>query len=439
MHILSSGNTIGGVAERRWQPDFRQWPGRHLPGWAPVRRTTSCKAISSAPSPAGPAGCGNGRAGIGISGAPGNTIGGTAAGAGNLLSANGDAGIYLIASGATGNLIQGNTIGTDITGTLALGNTFEGIYVERAPTNTIGGAAPGAGNLISANNTRGIWLTNASWNVVQGNLIGTNERRGRQLRQGSTMTLECEVGACNNTIGGAGTPATGLLSPRRFTPACASGTAAPTTRSSGNAIFSNGALGIDLGNYGVNPNISCDDGSGANMAQNYPVLAQAVSGNGTGVRGTLNSRPNQPFLLQFFANPACNASGYGEGQIYLGQQSVVTSNNCNASFVASLPGSVPAGYVITATATDSANNTSEFSACVPVTPAPALSVAPAASQQVALTWTNTATGFVLKQTSSLSPPIQWTSVTNSPVLTNGQIVVTLSTAAASQFYVLSFE
>ena len=143
----------------------------------------------------------------------------------------------------------------------------------------------------------------------------------------------------------------------------------------GNAIFSNGALGIDLGNYGVNANISCDAGTGANMAQNYPVLTQAVSGNGTGIRGTLNSRPNAMFLLQFFANPACGSSLFannGQGQIYLGQTSVVTGNDCNTSFVAALPGSVPVGYVITATATDSANNTSEFSACVPVRPVPAL-------------------------------------------------------------------
>ena len=144
----------------------------------------------------------------------------------------------------------------------------------------------------------------------------------------------------------------------------------------GNAIFSNGALGIDLGAYGVNPNISCGTGSGANMAQNYPMLTQAVSGNGTGIRGTLNSRPNAMFLLQFFANPVCGSpSGNGEGQIYLGQMSVVTSNNCNASFVAGFPESVPVGYSITATATDSANNTSEFSACFTVGPVPALSVA----------------------------------------------------------------
>ncbi len=74
-----------------------------------------------------------------------------------------------------------------------------------------------------------------------------------------------------------------------------------------------------LGAYGVNANIPCDTGSGANMAQNYPVLTQAVSGNGTGIRGTLNSRPNATFLLQFFANPACNSSGYGRARFTSGR------------------------------------------------------------------------------------------------------------------------
>ena len=207
----------------------------------------------------------------------------------------------------------------------------------------------------------------------------------------------------------------------------------------GNAIFSNGALGIDLGAAGFNPDIACGAGSGANMAVNYPVLAQAVSGNGTGVRGALISRPNQAFLLQFFASPAGDSSGYGEGQIGLGQKSVVTGNDCSASFVAALPGSVSAGCVITATATDSANNTSEFSAFIPVALSPALTVSPAPNQRVALTWPNNPTGFVLKQTGSLSPPIQWTTVTNTPVPANGQLAVTLPTDAGSRFYTLSFE
>ena len=118
---------------------------------------------------------------------------------------------------------------------------------------------------------------------------------------------------------------------------------------------------------------------------------------------------------------------------------VVTSNNCNASFVAALPGQVPVGFVITATATDSANNTSEFSACVPVGSVPSLVVVPATNHQVSIAWTNTATGFVLKQTDSLSPPVQWAAVTNSQVVNNGQLVVTLPADAGNRFYVLSFE
>ena len=81
--------------------------------------------------------------------------------------------------------------------------------------------------------------------------------------------------------------------------------------------------------------------------------------------------------------------------------------------------------MISATATDGANNTSEFSACIPVGPVPALAVSPATGNQVRLTWTNTATGFVLKQTDSLSPPVQWTNVSTSPIVSNGQFVVTV--------------
>jgi hypothetical protein len=66
-------------------------------------------------------------------------------------------------------------------------------------------------------------------------------------------------------------------------------------------------------------------------------------------------------------------------------------------------------------------------------------IAPATNHQISLAWTNTTTGFLLKQTSSLSPVIQWTAVTNNPVTSNGQFVVTLPVATGNRFYVLSFE
>jgi len=384
----------------------------------------------------------NTRAGVGISEAPGNTIGGTNSGAGNLISANadsnGDAGVYLIGSGAAGNVIQGNKLGTDVTGTLPLGNIHEGIYLEGARSNTIGGVVAGAGNLISANKTRGIFLVNAPGNVIQGNLIGTRQDGIGNL--GNVYhSIECEAGSSNTTIGGAGAAGNLIAFAQTVYSGVRIRDGSTNNAILGNAIFSNGALGIDLSGAGVTANDACDADGKANMLQNFPVLAQAVSGNGSGIRGTLNSRPGQSFLLQFFASPSCDNSGNGEGQIYLGQQSVVTSNNCATSFAASFPTSVPVGYAITATATDSANNTSEFSACVPVGPVPALTLSPSAANQAALAWTNTATGFVLKQTSSLTPVIQWTTVTNVPVVANGQFVVTVSTTAGNRFYRLSFE
>jgi titin len=325
-----------------------------------------------------------------------------------------------------------------------LGNLYEGIYLDQAPTNMIGGTVPGAGNLISANYTRGVLLTNASWNVVQGNFIGT-KRDGVSNLGNTYHAVEC-TNANNNLIGGTSPGAGNRLA---FSMGLYSGArirgGSTNDAILGNAIFSNGRLGIDLGDYGVNTNTPCNSGRGSsvdmgNMLQNYPVLTQAVSGNGTGIRGTFNSRPNAAFLLQFFSNPACNTQGYGDGQFYLGQTTVVTSNNCNASFVVGLPVQVPIGYVITATATDSANNTSEFSACVPVTPVPTLAVKSLViSHQVALAWTNATTGFALLQTSSLTPPILWAAVTNAPVVTNGQFVVTLSAAAGNRFYILRFQ
>ena len=384
----------------------------------------------------GTAGLGNGRAGIGISGAPANTIG--AAGAGNLISANLDAGIYLITSGAAYNRIQGNLIGTEATGTAPLGNLFEGVYVEGAPTNTIGGVSAGARNLISGNQTRGIWLTNASWNLIQGNFIGT-AADGFAALGNAFHGVDCDAGARNNSIGGAGGAGNKIAFAQTIYAGVRIRDGATNDAILGNAIFSNGALAIDLGAYGVAVNDLNDPDTGANFLQNCPVLTQAVTGGGTGVRGTLNSRPSKTFLLQFFASPSCDSSGNGEGQIYLGDHTVATAGDGNATFVTTFAGSVPVGYSLTATATDGASNTSEFSACLAAGVAPVLSVAPAPNRQMSVSWPNSTTGFALLQTGSLQPPVQWTAVTNVPVNTGGQFVVTLPTTSTNRFFTLNFQ
>jgi titin len=437
VRIESAGNTLGGISSgARNLISGNGQDGIYLVGTAATSNQVQGNFIGTDAS--GGSILSNGRAGVGISGAPGNTIGGGANGAGNLISANSDAGIYLITSGATGNRILGNTIGADVTGASAMPNIREGIYVQDAPSNTIGGALSGEGNLISGNNTRGIFLTNGSFNIIQGNYIGT-KADGISGLGNRFHSIECELGASNNSIGG---PA-GAGNRIGFSGTIYAGVrvrdGSINNLIRGNAICSSGALGIDLSVAGVSANDACDGDGGANLQQNFPVLTQAVSGNGTGVRGTLNSKANSTFLLQFFASPACDSTGYGEGQIFLGEKTVVTGADCNASFVANLSGSVPVGYVLTSTATDNANNTSEFSACLPIGPVPTLSIRSITNQQINVSWTNTTTGFGLKQTGSLSPPVQWVPVTNSPAVVNGQFVVTLPVGAGNKFYLLSFE
>ncbi len=111
--------------------------------------------------------------GVFIEGAAGNTIGGSEPGAGNLASGNATAGIRLAGAGATRNLIAGNFAGVDVTGSIALRNG-SGILVEGAPGNTIGGIAPGSGNLASGNDAAGVQIVgrDAVANLVLGNTLG---------------------------------------------------------------------------------------------------------------------------------------------------------------------------------------------------------------------------------------------------------------------------
>jgi titin len=110
---------------------------------------------------------GNGLNGIFVNDSSGNTIGGGMPGAGNVISANGQLNVatnnngVVIASGAANNVLQGNEIGTDLTGTKPLGNTGDGVYArgDAGTGNTIGGTAANQGNIISANVGFGIDLS----------------------------------------------------------------------------------------------------------------------------------------------------------------------------------------------------------------------------------------------------------------------------------------
>ncbi len=176
----------------------------------------------------------------------------------------------------------------------------------------------------------GVRIENASNNRVSGNVIAYNTSHGVSIERG-----------VNNAV-------------------------------SANSIHDNALAGINLwapndpANY-VTPNDATDADTGSNNLQNFPVISTAASVSGQlALAGTLQSTPNTTFRVEFFTNAAIDASGYGEGQTYLGYIMVTTNANGLASYVTTLPTFVPAGQFITATATDPAGNTSEFSAGVQV-------------------------------------------------------------------------
>ena len=422
---------------------------------------------------------------------PDNTIGGSAPGAGNLVSGNQE-GIFL---GSGGTIVQGNLVGTDASGLSALGNRSNGIWIE-GTNNLIGGSSPGAGNVISANSI-GIRIQSPSayGNIVAGNLIGTDKTGTRALGQnpagifingGASHTAigDGSVGSRNVIAGNSdgiwlasnpgptsilgnyfgtdvsgtsvlsgdetniiiadssnvtvGSPGNGNLfgvsnigvkvqgsstgntiQANRFgengghslvrgistigvylvangntVGGTAPGTGnavvgmtragvevdPPWTGNSilGNSIWGSGELGIELGEEltGVTLNDPGDADTGANDLQNFPIVTDVVRGSGsTTIAGTLSSEPNATYRVELFANDACDPSRYGEGQTPLGATSVTTGADGNGSFSQTISSLLAADASITATATNAAGSTSEFSRCWPEPSAADLSVA----------------------------------------------------------------
>jgi hypothetical protein len=189
----------------------------------------------------------------------------------------------------------------------------------------------------------------------------------------------------DNTIGGPPSAARNVISSNAGAGVrVAAGTAAVV----GNAISGNGGLGIDLVGgtedaNGVTANDPDGTGAGPNGLQNFPVLTGAITGDGTQVTGTLDSAPNARYRLEFFAGPAADASGYGEGSRPIGTESVTADASGHAAFLADLA-STSAGEFVTATASLLNGDqvpvaTSEFSAAIvvvsPVSPTIELSAA----------------------------------------------------------------
>jgi hypothetical protein len=310
------------------------------------------------------------------------TIGGSAAGAGNVLSAGGH-GVFSLSAGT---IIRGNRIGTDITGTLARPNTFgveitgTGFFAGSAVIGGVGGPGADEGNIISGNASDAVrvFLSTAT---LQGNRIGTSATGGALGNGGFGIFVDSGLATIGGTAAGAGNTIanngdTGVQVRIGF-PASRNASEAAIL---GNSISGNALLGINNSAPDVvTPNDAGDGDSGPNGLQNFPVITAAALGAGNvTVSGTLTSTAGTTFRVEIFANAACDASGFGEGATFLGAVDVTTDGGGSAGFGPTVL-AIPAGQpVITATATDPAGHTSEFSGCVTATggppPLPTLSI-----------------------------------------------------------------
>ena len=246
---------------------------------------------------------GNGTRGIHLFGHD-NTI------SGNLIGNNVQAGILASNGGALNNLIAGNFIGADADG-IALGNGNAGIHL----TGDSGDAPAGntiRSNVVAHNGDQGVWIDFGTQNKVRKN-----------------------------------------------------------------SIYANAALGIDLAGAGITPN----DNDGAligildyaNRGLNFPALTSAAGGYANGyVEGTLTTTGGD-YTVDLHLNVSCDSSGNGQGQVWLGGTTVTVPATqpgfqTTKDFTIRIEQPAPnqpffTGRQITATATDSVGNTSEFSAC----------------------------------------------------------------------------
>jgi CSLREA domain-containing protein len=200
---------------------------------------------------------GNEDAGVQISDSSNNVIGGTVVGARNVISGNGilltGFGVRIIGENSTGNLVQGNFIGTNAAGTAGIYNG-NGIEIDGASSNTIGGASAAARNIISGNNGQGVRIFGGNFNELQGNYIGLDVSGSGWLGNTSYGVL-LDRGASFNSIGGS----------------------AP---GSGNVISGNVAGGIDI--YGGTAPSAQNRIHGNHIGTN--ATGDGPIGNGFGIR-----------------------------------------------------------------------------------------------------------------------------------------------------------
>jgi hypothetical protein len=299
-------------------------------------------------NPAGTAALSNDWAGVDISsGATANHIGGDLPGAGNVISGNGNQGVLIQYDGTTGNFVQGNLIGLNADGNAAVPNAWSGVEIfDGAAANLVGGYG-GARNFISGNGNYGVFVDfNNSGNTIQGNTIGFDAANATVIPNGAADGYAA-VGlyvACSNLVGGVAAGDANLIVGSVYVGVQVAYSATNNTIR-GNSIFGNAGGAIAI--Y-----------SGGNNGLAAPTLTAAVVTTNTVVSGTYTGAAGTLYLLDFYSDAPPVATA--EAATYLGSVSVLGTGG-TAAFNAVLGARLPAGRVVSATATDPAGNTSQLS------------------------------------------------------------------------------
>ncbi len=357
--------------------------------------------------------------GIYLDDSSGNTIGGNTAGRRNIISGNLSNGIIMEADS---NVVQGNYIGTDISGMVAVPNGNDGVRVGKSDTvyaeNKIGGSGPGEENLISGNAGYGIRVVNSDLTTIQGNTIGLNASQTAALPNRYGISLSSSL---NNFIGGtvpgagnviAGNTHQGIFVGEgcvntsirgNFIGVNSSGQAfgngmdgiavqyasdtniggindpyeniiahnggdgieleSAYAKVMGNKIYENRKLGIDVWRQTNQQGLTPNDPDESDNIQNFPIITK-VSFPSPGrvlIAVEVHTLVDEGLDVSFFASDTCDPSGHGEGSVYLGYAPDIAAGGL-AEFVINLQ--LPDAFMYyTATAWGPTNGQSEFSSC----------------------------------------------------------------------------
>ena len=303
--------------------------------------------------------------GIFVLNSPNVVIGGSTAAARNIISNATGSGILIGADTSTGDVVENNFIGTNVTGTVAIPNSGDGVdawgsniqVLSNVISSSVGVGIDIAGNTAAFGNN----------NPVQGNFIGTDSH-GNPFANSGNQGDGILISGNNNVV---------TLNTIAFNGGSGVGVAQGAGNAiQNNSIFSNAFLGIDLNDDGLitsgfDPNNPFD--AMANNDVSFPILNNSVQNDGAHLTVSFtipNAVVGTTYTVDFYSNADDSSSvsslnGYGEGKTWLGSAKI-TVTNPSATFT-SVISVAPAGEkFLSATVTDAIDGTSEFAADVPI-------------------------------------------------------------------------